>query len=138
MPPSDRYIANTEFYVRYAETDAMGIVHHASYIIWLEESRSSYIRSRGYDYVEVERAGYFLSVVELKVRYRAPARYGDLIRVACWVESLASRAITFEYEVSHATTGALFVTGESRHIATNKAGQPTLIPENFRQYLTPG
>ena len=54
---SGRFIAQTEFYVRYAETDAMGIVHHASYVVWFEEGRSTYARARGGDYAEFERSG---------------------------------------------------------------------------------
>src|SRR5689334_14051909 len=102
MPPTDRFVATTEFYVRYAETDAQGIVHHASYVVWMEEARSHYARSRGADYHIFEQEGYALSVVNLEARYQLPARYGDLIAAHCWVEELKSRTVTFGYEIMHA------------------------------------
>jgi acyl-CoA thioester hydrolase len=129
-------VATTEFYVRYAETDAMGIVHHASYIVWMEESRSSYARARGTDYADFERTGYALSVIDVHARYRASARYGDLINVRCWVAMLSSRGVTFNYEIINARTALLLVTGETRHICLNKQGQPSIIPENARWWMS--
>src|SRR5258708_22637370 len=97
MQPTDRYIANVEFYVRYAETDAQGIVHHASYVVWLEEARSHYSRSIGRDYADFERAGYFMSVVEIQLRYRVPSRYPDRVIVSCWIDEVKSRSVAFSY-----------------------------------------
>ncbi len=133
--PSDRYVSTAEFYVRYAETDAQRIVHHASYIIWLEEARSHYARSVGADYAQLEQAGYALSVVNLEVRYRLPARYGDLIAARCWVEDLKSRSITFGYEVAHAREGTRFVTGKTHHICVNREGKVMMLPAEWRSKL---
>ncbi len=91
-------IENT-FYVRYAETDAMGIVHHASYIVYFEEGRSNYARQRGSDYASFERSGRYLTVAEVNARYIKPAVYGQLITVRCWIEEMKSRALTFAYEI---------------------------------------
>jgi YbgC/YbaW family acyl-CoA thioester hydrolase len=99
MPATDRYVAVTDFFVRYAETDAQGIVHHASYIIWMEEARSHYARSVGTDYADFERSGYFMSVISVEVAYRAPAHYGDRVAVSCWVEEVKSRTVSFGYEI---------------------------------------
>src|SRR5438445_10091891 len=107
MLPSDRYIATAEFYVRYGETDAQGIVNHASYVVWMEEARSHYARSRGKDYALFEQTGLALSVIHLEVKYHLPSRYGDLIAARCWVEELKSRTITFGYEIAHAHTGPI-------------------------------
>ena len=134
-PPVHPYVATIEFHVRYAETDAMGIVNHASYIVWMEESRSGYARSRGTDYADFERSGYALSVVEVHARYRAPARYGDLINVRVWISTLSSRGITFNYEIINARTGTLLLTGETRHICLNRQGQPSIIPEEARWWM---
>ncbi len=135
MPPTDRYIANAEFYVRYAETDAQGVVHHSSYVVWLEEARSHYARARGTDYAHFEQAGYALSVIELHVRYAAPARYGDLIAVRCWVDELKSRTVTFGYQVAHAQTGLVYATGQSRHICVNREGRVLALPMEWRRWL---
>jgi acyl-CoA thioester hydrolase len=129
MPPSDRFIAETRFPVRYAETDAMGIVHHASFIVYLEEGRSHYARARGADYAQLIDMGYYLTVAEIHARYAVPARYGQTLVVRCWIDDLKSRSITFGYEVSDSETGTVHVTGQSRHICITHDGQVARIPE---------
>lgn len=133
----DRFVSETTFYVRYAETDAMGIVHHASYIVYFEEGRSSYIRQRGSDYADFERAGYYLAVSEVVARYLKPARYGDRVTVTCWVEALQSRSMTYAYELRNAVTGDMLVTGQSKHICLSKEGQVVRIPNEWRVWIDP-
>jgi len=128
MPPTDRFVATTTFNVRYAETDAMGIVHHASYIVYFEEGRSHYIRQRGSSYAEMERSGYYLAVTDVQARYLKAARYDQRINVHCWVESFRSRTITFAYEIRAADTDELFVTGTSKHICLDHRGSVVKIP----------
>jgi acyl-CoA thioester hydrolase len=133
MPPLDRFVNSTEFYVRYVETDQMRIVNHAHYISWLEESRSEYARARGSDYADFEREGVALAVVEVHVNYKSPARYGDRIRVTCWIEELKSRLMRFSYEVHNAKTGLLLVTATTRHVCINlETGAAAVIPEKWR------
>jgi acyl-CoA thioester hydrolase len=136
MQPVDRYASTVEFYVRYAETDAQGVVHHASYVVWLEEARSHYSRSVGSAYVDFERAGYFASVIGLQVRYRAASRYGDLVRVTCWVEELKSRTVSFGYEVTNAKDGALCATATTEHICITKEGQIVVWPPDWKRALS--
>jgi acyl-CoA thioester hydrolase len=133
MPPTDKTIATTEFYVRYAETDAMGIVHHASYIVWLEEARSHFARTLGGDYADFERAGYGLSVIEVHIQYRAPSRYGDRVAVHCWVEDVKSRAMSFGYEVTLVPGGALCASATTRHMCITRDGKPAKIPDEWRR-----
>src|SRR6476619_5786120 len=71
--------AEIRFRVRYAETDAMGVVHHSRYLPWLEMGRTEILRSRDYSYRQLEQAGVLLAVIEVRVRYRAPAVYDDSI-----------------------------------------------------------
>lgn len=134
MPPTDRYVASTTFHVRYAETDAMGIVHHASYIVYFEEGRSSYARQRGSDYANFERGGYFLAVSEVNARYIKPAKYDQRVTLYCWIVEMQSRALTFAYEIVDAETGDLFVTGQSRHICITREGRPAAIPAEWRAW----
>jgi len=101
----DRPVVATTFYVRYAETDQMGLVHHSAYLIWFEEGRSQYMRACGADYAEIERSGALFAVAEAHARYEAPARYGDRVTVRTWVEEIRSRSITFGYAVYNADTG---------------------------------
>ncbi len=135
MAPADRFVAETTFYVRYAETDAMGIVHHASHIVYFEEGRSHYARVRGADYATFERAGYAFAVSEVHARYQQPARYGQQVTVRCWIEELRSRSVTFGYEIVDAGTAAVHVTGYSKHICVNHEGQVTAIPPEWRARL---
>ena len=89
---AERIVNENTFYVRYAETDAMGIVHHASYIVYFEEGRSNYARQRGSDYASFERSGHYLTVAEVNARYLKPAVYGQRITVRCWIEEMKSRS----------------------------------------------
>lgn len=129
------FVAETVFRVRYAETDAMRIVHHASYIVYFEEGRSEYIRQRGSSYAEFERSGYFLAVSEIQARYISPARYDQALRIRCQVAEARSRTITFSYEVLDHENGDLLVTGVSKHICIDGNGKVTKIPEQWRQWL---
>lgn len=125
----------TTFYVRYAETDAMGVVHHSTYIVWFEEGRSHYLRSRGSNYADLEADGYFLAVSELEARYIAPARYGQQVTVRARLETVRSRSISLLYEVVEAASGTLLVTGRTKHICINGRGDVVTIPEGWRRRL---
>lgn len=100
--------------VRYAETDQMGIVHHANYVTWFEVARTHLCAQSGWHYAEIEDLGYLLMVVGVDVTYRNPARYGETVSVRCWVEKLLSRGVHFGYEV-HGEEG-LLATGTTRHV----------------------
>jgi acyl-CoA thioester hydrolase len=119
--------------VRYAETDAMGIVHHASYLIWFEVGRSEYFRQIGVSYEEVERRGYLFPLSEAYARYSAPARYGDAVWVRTKIAEARSRSLTFAYEVILQPTGATLVTGWTKHLCVDRQGQVQRIPEFLRE-----
>lgn len=129
VAPTNRFVSETRFYVRYAETDAMAIVHHSAYIVYFEEARSHYSRVRGADYADFERSGYWLTVAEVQARYRFPARYGQELAARCWIDELKSRGVTFSYEIVEVTNGTVCVTGTSKHICINHAGQVCRLPE---------
>jgi acyl-CoA thioester hydrolase len=129
-------IVETTFHVRYAETDQMGIVHHAAYVVWLEEGRSQWLRSNGSSYAQFEAEGFVLAVSELQVRYLQSARYDQRVTVRCWVESVQSRQVQFNYEVIDPYNGTVFVKGYSKHICLNRAGQVTKLPDKWRALLT--
>jgi acyl-CoA thioester hydrolase len=132
---SDKRIVETTFPVRYAETDQMQRVHHSSYVIWMEEGRSEFMRQSGADYAEMERGGYFFAVTGIEVRYLAPAHYGERVTVRTWVEELRSRQLTFGYEIVNAQNGTLLVTGKSELVCTDQQGRVTRIPEVWRKLL---
>jgi acyl-CoA thioester hydrolase len=99
--------------VNYSETDQMGVVYHARYLIWLDMARTEHLRGTGVSYADLERMGLRLAVGEACIRYRQPARYDDPIRVRCWVRERASRRITFGYAVEHGDDGRLLATAET-------------------------
>ncbi len=130
MPP--RHI---ELRVRYAETDQMGVVYHANYLIWCEVGRTEYIRSVFGSYAELERGGVSLAVVEASLRFHAPARYDDLIRVATTVREARSRTMAMDYVISHAETGEKLVTASTTLASTDSAGRLVSMPRNLRDAL---
>jgi YbgC/YbaW family acyl-CoA thioester hydrolase len=108
--PEDGPVSETLVRVNYSETDQMGVVYHARYLVWLDIARCEHLRLTGMSYQELEAAGFRLVVGEVAIRYRQPARYDDLIRVRCWVRDVATRRIVFGYAVEHADTGRLLAT----------------------------
>jgi acyl-CoA thioester hydrolase len=133
---SDPRIVETTFPVRYAETDQMQIVHHANYIVWMEEGRSEFMRASGGDYAEVERGGHLLAVTGVQVRYLAPAHYGERVIVRTWIEELRSRTLKFGYEIINANSGALLVTGQSEHVCMDRQGRVIRIPERISRLVS--
>ena len=134
MPDSSpETVLETEFPVRYAETDAMGVVHHANYLVYFEEGRSQYMRDLGSNYAEVEASGYQLPVTEAQLHYVGSRRYGDKIRVRTWVEENLSRRVTFRYEVVDPDSGNVLVTGYTRHVWTDTAGRVTRVPDSWKR-----
>lgn len=115
--------------VRYAETDAMGIVHHSSYIIWFEVGRTEWLEAQGYSYAEFEQTGYHLVVTEIGARYKQPVRYGQEIVLRTRPSEVKSRAVRFDYEVLDAASRTPLVTGFSRHILTDHAGNVRKFPD---------
>lgn len=124
-----------EFRVRYGETDRMGVVYHAEYLVWCEMGRTEFIRSRGMAYAEMERRGVPLAVAEASLRYHAPARYDDRIRVSTTLARLGSRGLTFEYVVCNADTGLRLVTASTTLVALDVEGRATTLPPDIRALL---
>jgi len=133
-----RPVVETRFRVRYCETDAMRIVHHAVYLTWFEEGRSAFTRAIGYPYARMEADGILLAVVEVHARYHQPARYDDEVSVATCLAAFLSRGMTFVYEVRRAGDGALLVTGSTKHIAIDGSGRTQRISAEMRTRLLQG
>ena len=132
---SESHIVESTLRVRYAETDAMGIVYHTNYIVWFEVGRGEYLRQQGGDLAQLEAQGYYLPVTEVQTRYLAPARYGDLVTVRTRVEEGRSRQVTFAYEVVMAETGQLLATGRTKHVCVDAEGTIKVVPQEIRQML---
>lgn len=121
-----------QFRVRYAETDQMGIVYHANYLVWCEMGRTDLIRSLGMTYAEMERSGVALAVSDLSIRFHAPARYDDLIRVRTTLIDLRSRLVAFDYLVSNAETDQRLATAHTRLVSLDPLGRPVAMPDQIR------
>jgi acyl-CoA thioester hydrolase len=121
--------------VNYSETDQMGVVYHARYLVWLDVARTEHLRLSGMSYRELEAAGTRLVVAEVAVRYRQSARFDDPIRVRCWVRDLASRRVEFGYAVEHADDGRLLATAVTALFALDGAMRPARLPAAVRQVL---
>lgn len=122
------------FRARYAETDQMGVVHHAAYLPWCEIGRTDFIRELGTTYSEIERQGVFLAVADVNVRYGAPARYDDLIEVESRVESVKSRTITFAYEIRRLDPDpGPIATATTTLISIDSDGRPRRLPPAIHQ-----
>jgi acyl-CoA thioester hydrolase len=130
-------ISSTTVRVNYSETDQMGVVYHANYLIWFDRARTELMRDTGLTYRALEQQGVYLAVSEVKVRYRAPARYDDLLRIRCWVRELVSRRVTFGYAVEHTDTDALLATAETALISLTHQHTLTRIPQHVCDLLTP-
>jgi len=124
----------TPIRVRYAETDAMGIVHHAVYPVWMELGRSDLLRKMGQGYSEWEAQGVFITVAELRVKYRAPARYDQQVSIRTWVKEAGRRKIVFGYEVTRDATR--LAEGETVHLVMGPDGRNRTLPDAMLALVT--
>ena len=122
-----------EFRVRYAETDQMGVVYHANYLVWCEMGRTDFIRRRGMSYADIERSGTLLAVSELTARFLGAARYEQLIRVTTTMAEIQSRAIVFDYLITNAETGTRLVTARTSLVSVDRDGRPKSMPSEIRR-----
>ncbi len=127
LTPKGR-ISETRLRVRYAETDAMAIVHHSRYIPWFELGRSDWMRQGGFAYSDFEKMGYYLTVTEVWARYYHPAVYDEIVTVYTWVEEVKSRGLTLAYEVKN-EAGQRLVMGYTKHVCITHAGAPVRLPQ---------
>ena len=124
--------------VRFAETDAMGIVHHSNYLVWFEAARVAWMDAAGVPYKEVADNGNHFAVTGVQVEYRAPARFGDVVRVTAVVERMRSRQVIFAYTVRNAADAALLATGRTEHISVDLSGRMASLPPAIFERLRAG
>jgi len=123
---------STQLRVRYAETDQMGVVYHANYIVWMEVGRVEYFRALGIRYRDLEQEGILLVVVEAHCRYHSPARYDEEVSIRTWVEEAGPRRIRFGYEMTDSLTSRHLATGETKHVFCGADQKPKKLPEKYR------
>ena len=125
------HTSETRFRARYSETDKMGVIYYANYLVWMEMGRTDYCKSVGFDYRDMELDGANMAVAEATCRYITPARYDDAILVRTQVERLNRRLITFRYVISNEQSGTVLAEGRTVHIAVGKDGKSIFIPTRY-------
>ncbi len=122
----------TRLRVRYAETDQMGVVYYANYLIWMELGRAEYCRAAGIRYRDMEvDDGVLLAVVEAHCRYLHPARYDEEIGVKTWVSKANLRMVEFQYEIRNVQSGRQLASGATKHMFLGGNMRPVKLPEKY-------
>jgi acyl-CoA thioester hydrolase len=133
--------ATIDFRVRYAETDQMGVVYHANYLVWCEIGRTELMRVQGRTYADLERDGVLLAVSDATLRFHAPAHYDDLVRVEAWVEDVRSRSVAFGYLISLLQDDEpvrRLVSARTALVALDRHTRPRKLPDNLIASLRHG
>lgn len=119
--------------VRYAETDQMGVVYHANYLVWFEVGRVELFRALGVEYKRMElEDDCHIVVAEAHCRYRHPARYDEVLRVRTRIAEAKNRLVRFSYELFRDANDHLLATGETTHVICGSDGKPKMLPEKYR------
>ena len=120
--------------VRYAETDQMGVVYHSNYLIWFEVGRVELMRALGFDYKRMElEDDTFIVVADVHCRYHCPARYDEELTVRTRILNAKNRVLKFGYELYPRSDHRLLATGETTHVACNRAGQVKHFPDKYKE-----
>ena len=122
--------------VIYGDTDAMGIVYYGTYLRFLEIGRNEFVRAQGGAYTRMEEAGFFLPVTEVRLRYRAPARYDDIVLIKSKAAAVGRIQVKFAYELRRESDDTLFCDGFTMHACVDAAsGRPARLPDDVRAWL---
>jgi acyl-CoA thioester hydrolase len=121
--------------VRYADTDQMGVVYYANYLVWFEIGRTEWLRDTGSNYREMEQAGISLPVIEAHCEYRQPARYDDEIEIRTTALAVTAVRLRFDYRAVRTTGDLLVAEGYTVHAAIGPSGRPCRLPLRVRELL---
>ena len=113
--------------VRYAETDRMGLLHHANYLVYFEQARTELLRSRGAAYKELEDGGFFLVIAKVEIKYKSPAHYDDVLTIRTTVIRTTPVRIEHKYEVFR--EGALICEGATTLACVDREGKLQAMPQ---------
>ena len=121
----------TEIRVRYAETDRMGLLHHANYLVYFEQARTELLRQMGLTYRDMEDQGFFLVITNVEVKYRSPARYDDVLSIKTTVARTTPVRIEHTYEVT--CDGRPVAEGKTTLACVDRAGKLQALPDWFQE-----
>ncbi len=135
-PDEDLRVCRAKVRVRYAETDQMGVVYHANYLVWFEVGRVEFMRAHGLSYKQMEQEeGCMIAVVEATARYRAPARYDEELVVETKLTSARGAVVRFSYKVLRQADGVLLCEGETVHVVVGKDMKKRALPHAYAERL---
>lgn len=110
---------HTHVEVRYQETDQMGVVYHANYLIWFEIGRAKYVESLGFKYADMEKDGFVSPVIDAQISFKKPVTYGEKVEVITWVEKYNGIRTVYGYEILN-EQGTIVVTGSTEHVVVDQ------------------
>ncbi len=125
-------LACSRLRVRYADTDKMGVVYYANYLVWFEVGRTEWLRQAGLTYREVEQSGIILPVIEAHCDYRQPAHYDDEIEIRARGTLLSPVRVRFDYEIVRRTDDVVAAAGHTVHASVDSSGRPMRLPAQVR------
>jgi len=132
-----KVVGETRVRVRYAETDQMGVVYYANYLVWFEVGRAELMRQRGLDYKQMEiEEGCLMAVVEANARYKAPARYDEELIVETTVTGVRGPVVRFSYQVLRADDRTLLCEGETVHVVVGRDMKRCPMPRKYAALLS--
>jgi len=126
--------SQTTLRVRYAETDRMGAVYHANYLVWFEVGRTDWLRQSGWTYRDMEAEGFGLPVIEAHCAYKQPVRYDDEVSIDTQTMRLSQVRVRFDYTVV-LPDGSIAATGHTVHASINASGRPCRLPSRVMAML---
>ena len=132
---ADSLTRTTRVRVRYAETDQMGVVYYANYLVWFEIGRTEWLRQTGATYQAMEQDGVLLPVIEAHCEYRQPARYDDEIEIRTRATLMTAVRLRFDYDVVR-PGDVISATGHTVHAALGRNGRPCRLPARVCELLT--
>ena len=125
----------TEHRIRYSDTDHFGVVYYARHLNWFEAGRTEILRDNGISYADFEKQGIFAPVVEIKVTYKAPARYDDLIILETRIAEIGNSSVKFVYKVYDKSTNKLLAEAYTVNVFINKDMKTVKVPDEVRKIL---
>lgn len=129
-------VRSSRIRVRYAETDQMGVVYYANYLVWFEVGRSDWLRESGWTYRTMEEGGVSLPVIEAHTEYRRAARYDDELEIRTGATLMSPVRVRFDYEIWRTGEDAPLATGHTIHAAMDRRGRPCRLPPAVRELLS--
>jgi len=118
----------TSYRVIYGDTDQMGVVYYANYLLWFERGRSEWLRQIGLPYATIEQHGFHFPVSEVSCRYAQSAHYDDVVRIETGLAELGRASLSFDYQISREADRCILATGSTKHACIDRSGRVARIP----------